>query len=98
MEQAKRKCEIAVSTLGRRYYLSFGATRSRNEYKTFAGAVRSAIRKGYEVITTVDPMIEFKKNDGKTKIVQNLLSGKLVRVAVNTPACCDPSTETYWSM
>ena len=38
------------------------------------------------------------KNDKKTKIVQNLIGGKLVRINVNTPACCDPSTETYWSM
>jgi hypothetical protein len=94
----KKVCEIAVSTLGRKYYLSFGCTRSRSEFKTFAGAVRSAKRKGYKVTTKVDPMVAFLKNDKKTKIVQNLLSGKLVRIGENTPACCDPSTETYWSM
>jgi hypothetical protein len=35
---------------------------------------------------------------GKTKIVTNLLSRRLVRIPVNTPLCCDPSSETYWSM
>jgi len=28
----------------------------------------------------------------------NLMSGKPYTESVNTPACCSPSTETYWSM
>jgi len=28
----------------------------------------------------------------------NLMSGKPFEQSVNTPGCCDPSTETYWSM
>jgi hypothetical protein len=24
--------------------------------------------------------------------------GKVIEIALDTPACCDPSTETYWSM
>jgi hypothetical protein len=43
-----RKCKIC--TYGpRQFYLNFGATRSRVEYKTEAGARRQAVRKGYEV-------------------------------------------------
>lgn len=34
----------------------------------------------------------------KTKKVRNLISGKEIEIASNTPHCCDPSTETYWSM
>jgi hypothetical protein len=34
----------------------------------------------------------------KTRIVKNLMSGKDVEIPVNTPRCCDPSTELYWSM
>ena len=30
--------------------------------------------------------------------VRNLMSGKEVTQSVNTPLCCDPSSETYWSM
>lgn len=30
--------------------------------------------------------------------VRNLMSGKLVEIDSNTPLCCDPSSETYWSM
>ena len=28
----------------------------------------------------------------------NLMSGKPIQVALGTPLCCDPSSETYWSM
>ena len=34
----------------------------------------------------------------KTKTVVDLMSGKEIQIAVNTPLCCDPSTETYWCM
>ena len=34
----------------------------------------------------------------KTETVPNLMSGKPVVQSVNTPLCCDPSSETYWSM
>jgi hypothetical protein len=28
----------------------------------------------------------------------NLMSGKTYRESVNTPNCCSPASETYWSM
>lgn len=34
----------------------------------------------------------------KYKTVKNLISGKDIQIAANTPLCCDPSSETYWSM
>ena len=34
----------------------------------------------------------------KMKTVKNLMSGLPVEIAENTPLCCDPSSETYWSM
>jgi hypothetical protein len=34
----------------------------------------------------------------KTETKRNLLSGKDFTQPVNTPLCCDPSSETYWSM
>ena len=33
-----------------------------------------------------------------TKIVKNLMSGKEIEIDYDTPLCCDPSSETYWSM
>jgi len=34
----------------------------------------------------------------RTRKVFNLMSGQEVEIDINTPACCDPSTELYWSM
>ena len=94
-----KTCEIVISTLSGNYYHSFGATRSRSEFKTFKGAVRSALRKGYNVVNAdTDPVAAYLANEKKTKIVTNLMSGKLCRIPVNTPSCCDPSRETYWTM
>ena len=33
-----------------------------------------------------------------TKTVKSLMSGQDVEIALDTPLCCDPSSETYWSM
>lgn len=33
-----------------------------------------------------------------TKTVKNLMTGVSVVIAEDTPLCCDPSSETYWSM
>jgi len=32
------------------------------------------------------------------KTVTNMMSGKPIQIAADTPRCCDPSTELYWSM
>jgi hypothetical protein len=34
----------------------------------------------------------------KMKKVKNLMTGKEIEIREDTPYCCDPSTETYWSM
>lgn len=33
-----------------------------------------------------------------TKIVKNLMTGKEIEIDSDTPRCCDPSSELYWSM
>jgi len=82
---------------GNHYYLGFGICRGRVEYRTFKGALKAAAKKGLNS-TPVDPKIEYLSNEGKTKIVTSLVGGQLVRIAVNTPRCCDPSSELYWTM
>jgi hypothetical protein len=32
------------------------------------------------------------------KTVTNLMSGKEIQIDADTPRCCDPSSELYWSM
>ena len=41
---------------------------------------------------------DFAVNLDKTEMVRNLMTGKLVEQSVNTPLCCDVSSETYWCM
>ena len=42
-------------------------------------------------------MEEFRKIE-KTEVVYNLMTGEPVTQSVNTPLCCDVSSETYWSL
>lgn len=42
-------------------------------------------------------LAHFRANIEKTEVVKNLMSGKEVVQSVNTPLCCDVSSETYWS-
>lgn len=42
--------------------------------------------------------VTFHKSIEKQETKRNLLSGKEFTQPVNTPLCCDPSSETYWSM
>ena len=43
--------------------------------------------------------VDFAENIEKKVVRKNLLSGKdMAPMSVNTPACCDPSTETYHCM
>lgn len=46
------------------------------------------IAEKYQFHSTIEKM--------ETKI--NMMSGKEFQQPVNTPLCCDPSSETYWSM
>lgn len=72
-----------------RYETQAGCTRAIN-----AAAKRGDIKASdYKVL----PIEEFLKIE-RSEIVINMMSGKEVVQSVNTPMCCDPSTETYWSM
>ena len=33
-----------------------------------------------------------------TRTVKNLMTGKDVQIEADTPWCCNPASETYWSM
>ena len=46
----------------------------------------------------IAPLDIFHQQIEKKETKTNLLSGKTFEQSVNTPLCCDPSSETYWSM
>jgi hypothetical protein len=33
-----------------------------------------------------------------TRTVRNLMTGQNIEIAADTPLCCDPSSERFWSM
>jgi hypothetical protein len=71
-------------------------------FKTSAGAKRSATcsnrNAGRTVYNWVHESWFLLKYPVGTKTVKNLMTGEDVVIAEDTPHCCDPSTETYWSM
>ena len=85
---------------GRQVWDSENRNRWYKGYKTEAAAeacrTRLVRKKGYQycelAVTTKDQLPKI------TKRVRNLMSGKEIEIDVNTPLCCDPSSETYWSM
>jgi hypothetical protein len=49
--------------------------------------------KTLEAFKVLNPTFQFPK-----KKVKNLMSGKEIEIDADTPHCCNPATETYWSM
>ena len=79
--------------------VSDGPNRSR-AYKTYGAAratrTRLCNKKGYRVgdLSIVD--IKYYKPQMVTRT--NLMTGQEYEEDVNTPNCCSPSSETFWSM
>lgn len=68
-------------------------------YKTESAAraaqTRSKLDKEQFPISEVGLFYDFVED---TVIKTNLMSGKTYREKANTPLCCSPASETYWSM
>jgi len=74
---------------------------SKSSYST-VGAARAALTRAKRAGQAddnyvVDTVANFSKLE-KTHQVRNLMTGQLVSQSVNTPRCCDVSSELYWSM
>ena len=86
------------------YLSKHRGVKTNKEMFTSAGAAKAAITReaklGHIKVDdfAVADSTEFYDKIEKTEIVQNLMSKKDVVQRVNTPLCCDPSSETYWSM
>ena len=75
---------------------------NKRYFKTLAGAKRSATcsnrNAGKFVYNFVEESWFNLKYPVGTKVVKNLMTGKEIEIPVDTPRCCDPSSERYWSM
>jgi hypothetical protein len=81
------KAKYGIST---QHFASQGAAR---------GAITRLASKGKIVAADYDVVRadEFSKIE-KQETRINLMSKQPFQQSVNTPLCCDPSSETYWSM
>jgi hypothetical protein len=64
--------------------------------RTRAGMVREVHELLFSGLYTVD-LYRFDFQP-KMKTVKNLMTGKDIQIDRDTPWCCNPASETYWSM
>jgi len=79
---------IASTQLSKSYKDETGAKRGRTCMNRNAGSVQYAYASNEDYHNKVVGM----------KTVRNLMTGKEIQIPTNTPGCCDPSRESYWSM
>jgi len=75
----------------------------RETYKTEAAAkaarTRMIKRLKYDANSlAVSDVAFYTQNIAKTVTRTNLMTGKSYQENVNTPLCCSPASETFWSM
>lgn len=68
-------------------------------YKKAAERHAGKIEEAYQMQCGIMTKEKYDSVFGNMKrTVVNLMSGKETEIGINTPLCCDPSSETYWSM
>ena len=71
-------------------------------FKTAGGAKRSTTcanrNAGREAYAFMEETMFYLKHPVGMKTVKNLMTGKDVQIAEDTPWCCNPASETFWSM
>jgi hypothetical protein len=75
----------------------------RGSYKTLAAAKAARTRMIQRQKFAVDALLIAESNEYLNNIKclverTNLMTGKRYFEDVNTPSCCSPASETYWSM
>jgi hypothetical protein len=74
----------------------------RENWKTVGAARAEMTRQGLSEVTfAIADKLYFHDNIEQKRVVysiHDLNREKPIEISVNTPACLDPSTETYWSM
>jgi hypothetical protein len=81
----------------------FGGTLNFKHYETrgAAKAARTKAAKAGKIVKShyrIMDYAKFKATVEKQVEKTNMMSGKKFTQSINTPLCCDPSSETYWSM
>ena len=65
----------------------------------FAGRTEAGMEREVRELRHLYPAPQFQfEYEPAYKTVKNLMTGKDVQIAADTPWCCNPASETYWSM
>jgi hypothetical protein len=78
-----------------------GSTAKIKQFDTVGGARRSATVMNRKVGAVEYAVAHFTYYDTfvvTKKTVKNLMTGADVEIDSNTPWCCNPASETFWSM
>ena len=76
------------------------STQILKEFSIESAAKRSATcmnRNAGDVLYTYADRETYEQRVVYRKQVRNLMSGEMVEIDSNTPWCCNPASETYWS-
>ncbi len=63
-------------------------------YRASATKFLARLGAGY----SLTDILTFRSLRVPMKTVKNLMTGEMIEIPADTPRCCDPSTELYWSM
>lgn len=86
------------------YYVVFHTAMphaDKRYFKSASAAKRSVTcsnrNAGSRVYDFMEETLFYIKHPVGMKTVKNLMSGQDVQIAEDTPWCCNPASETYWS-
>jgi hypothetical protein len=73
---------------------------ARKDIHLTSGLVKEIAAKRYKVLPIAKAMTLAELDNLPQQMKRGIApgTGKMVEVAVGTPLCCDPTSETYWSM
>ena len=82
---------------------------TRKDFELIAASLRNSsaspetVQAMADTLATTNPRLDRARfikaaSPVQMKTVRNLMSGKEIEIAADTPLSCDPSSETYWSM
>lgn len=99
-----RKPMPACRQAQRSYYDTEGAAKgaiTRVATASEIGRMRTDALKNFKAeewaIADLEVYVKTIRPEPKMITVVSLMSGKPIQIAEDTPRCCDPSTELYWS-
>lgn len=95
----KTRCKVAFPTTRRETWSTEAAAKAAmtrlvsKDMEKYLKTEGQSGRRSYEVMSSAAYAAQVPM-----KTVKNMMTGKDVQIRADTPNCCDPSSETYWSM